>query len=153
MRFRGVIAMGVVSVLALGLNGCGQGGGGAPSASVKAALAGLPPQYADADLANGKGQFSLCRSCHTAVKDGPNMTGPNLYGVFGRAVASRPGYAFSDALKAKGGVWDAASLDQWITDPKAYAPGTKMSFVGLKDPKDRRDTIAYLKVVSSGGAE
>jgi cytochrome c len=56
-------------------------------------------------------------------------------------------------LKAKGGVWDAARLDQWIASPKTYAPGTKMSFIGLKDDKDRTDVIAYLKVASSGGPQ
>ena len=146
--------------LAIALTGtlaaCGQGGTPTPSKPDPAALkllADLPAAYANADLGNGKAQFSLCRSCHTAIQGGANMTGPNLYGVFGRAVASRPDYSYSTALKAKGGAWDAASIDQWIADPKTYAPGTKMSFIGLKDAKDRTDLIAYLKVVSSGGPQ
>ena len=89
-------------------------------------------------------------SCHTVVQGGPDMTGPNLYGVFGRKVASEPGYTYSDALQAKSWTWDAAHLNNWLKDPKAYAPGTKMSFYGLRDDQDRTDSIAYLKVVSSG---
>ncbi len=155
MRFAAYGA-GLVIALAGTLAACGQGGAPTPSKPDPAAqklLADLPPAYAHADLNNGRGQFSLCRSCHTAIQGGANMTGPNLYGVFGRAVASRSDYSFSSALKAKGGTWDAASIDAWITDPKTYAPGTKMSFIGLKDAKDRTDLIAYLKVVSSGGPQ
>jgi cytochrome c len=74
------------------------------------------------------------------------MTGPNLYGVFGRKAASVPGFSYSDPLKAAGWKWDAQHIDTWITDPKADLPGTKMTFAGLKDPKDRTDVIAYLMV-------
>jgi cytochrome c len=74
------------------------------------------------------------------------MTGPNLHGVFGRKAASVPGFTYSDVLKASGWTWDAARVDTWITDPKVALPGTKMTFAGLKDPKDRTDTIAYLMV-------
>jgi cytochrome c len=77
------------------------------------------------------------------------MTGPNLYGIFGRKAGTQPGYAYSDALKAAGWTWDAARIDQWITDPRAVLAETKMSFVGMKDPKDRTDVIAYLKVATS----
>ena len=126
--------------------------------AVKKLLAELPPQYAAADLENGKGQLSLCRSCHTVAGGGANMTGPNLYGVFGRAVASKSDFSYSAGLKAAashigGGTWDAASIDTWITNPKAVVPNTKMSFPGLKDANDRRDLIAYLKVVTGGGPQ
>jgi cytochrome c len=135
------------------LAGCG---GGATldknDPKVKALLAELPPAYAAADLSNGRNKFGLCRQCHTIVKDGPNMTGPNLYGVFGkRTGTNQPGFAYSNALKASGMTWDAAALDRWIADPRAVLPKTKMAFPGLADPNDRRDVIAYLKVASSGG--
>jgi len=103
-----------------------------------------------ADLKNGEAEFSLCRSCHTIVKDGADMTGPNLYGVVGRKIASKAGFAYSSALRAKAGVWDDANLNAWLTSPSNFAPGTKMSFPGLKDEKDRRDVIAYVKSASGG---
>ena len=113
---------------------------------VKEAQEHLPAPYNTADLSNGESKFALCQTCHTLVEGGPNMTGPNLHGVFGRKAASLAGFNYSDALKAAGWTWDAAHVDTWITDPKVAAPGTKMTFVGLKDPKDRTDLIAYLMV-------
>jgi cytochrome c len=112
------------------------------------ALAALPAPYATADLSNGESKFALCSTCHTVAAGGPNMTGPNLHGVFGRKAASTAGFSYSDALKATGWTWDAAHVDTWIADPKVALPGTKMTFVGLKDPKDRADVIAYLMVMS-----
>jgi cytochrome c len=111
-----------------------------------ALLAKLPAPYNTADLANGESKFALCSSCHTLPEGGPNLTGPNLHGIFGRKAASLPGFAYSDTLKAAGWTWDAAHIDAWITDPKVAAPGTKMTFAGMKDPKDRTDVIAYLMV-------
>ncbi|HEX3887817.1 MAG TPA: cytochrome c family protein [Phenylobacterium sp.] len=112
------------------------------------ALAALPAPYNTADLSNGESKFALCSTCHTITPDGPNMTGPNLHGIFGRKAASHPGFSYSDALKGTGWTWDAAHIDTWITDPKATLPGTKMTFAGLKDPKDRTDVIAYLMVMT-----
>jgi cytochrome c len=66
--------------------------------------------------------------------------------VFGRKAASLDSFAYSDGLKAAGYSWDVERLDKWITDPRAMIPGTKMTFFGIKDPKDRTDVIAYLKV-------
>ena len=109
-------------------------------------LASLPAPYNTGDLENGKRKFAMCRSCHTINQGGPNMTGPNLYGVFGRKAGAVEGFAYSDAVKAAGFVWEAKHLDQWLADPRGFMPGTKMSFMGLKEPKDRIDVIAYLKV-------
>ncbi len=114
-------------------------------------LASLPAPYNTGDVAEGKVQFNKCLSCHTVVKDGPVMTGPNLYGIFGEKAGVRPGFAFSPQMKASAFTWDAAKMDTWITKPDAMIPGTKMTFVGLKDPKQRIDLIAYVKVASSGG--
>lgn len=109
-------------------------------------VAALPAPYNTGDLENGKRKFAMCRSCHTINQGGPNMTGPNLYGLFGRKAGSIEGFAYSDAVKSAGFVWEAKHLDQWLADPRGFMPGTKMSFMGIKDPKDRIDVIAYLKV-------
>lgn len=147
----------------LGLAACGQGGDDASApaqgakapetaqpdaAEVQALLAALPAPYNTADLENGRRQFGLCRSCHTVVEGGPNMTGPNLHGVFGRPAGSVEGYRYSEALQNAGFVWDAERLDAWLANPRTYLPGNRMTFVGLDDPKKRIDLIAYLKIES-----
>lgn len=97
------------------------------------------------DPAKGADVFKKCAACHNADKGGANALGPNLYAVVGDAEASgRGGFAFSDALKAHGGKWTFDELGKWLTSPKAYAPGTKMTFAGLSNPQDRANVIAYL---------
>ncbi|MEO8927580.1 MAG: cytochrome c family protein [Caulobacteraceae bacterium] len=118
-------------------------------AQKKKALASLPSAYRSADLDNGQAKFALCKSCHTATRDGPDMVGPNLYDVFGRRAGTKPGFAYSDALKVSKITWDADTLDKWIAGPRADVPGTKMTYLGLENPKDRIDLIAYLKVVTT----
>jgi len=147
----------LTALAALTLAGCGQGDAGgdappaqarpAPTAAEKAALlAALPAPYNQADLENGRRVFARCRSCHTITEGGPNMTGPNLYGVFGRAAGSQPKFNYSAAVKNAGFTWDAERLDHWLENPRTFLQGTKMSFAGLPDATDRRDVIAYLKV-------
>jgi len=98
-----------------------------------------------ADAGKGADVFKKCAACHNADKGGANALGPNLYGVVGEAAATgRGGFAFSDALKSKGGKWDFDNLNAWLTSPKTYAPGTKMTFAGLSNPQDRANVIAYL---------
>lgn len=118
----------------------------APTVDRTAALASLPAPYNQANLDNGRRVFARCRSCHTIAEGGSNMTGPNLYGVFGRQAGGYPGYRYSDALKAAGFVWDAEHLDEWLENPRTYLVGTKMSFAGIPNPTERRDVIAFLKV-------
>ena len=122
----------------------------APAAATEAEklalLATLPAPYNTADLVNGKKVFAVCKSCHTVVSGGANMTGPNLYGMFGRKPGTAEGYKYSDVVKAATFTWDAEHLDQWLASPKTFMPGTKMTFMGVKDAKDRVDLIAYLKV-------
>lgn len=148
------LTIGILAIGSVALAGCG---GGNPQISntdpaVQKLVAELGPAYAGADVVAGRAKFEACRTCHTIAKDGPNMTGPNLQGVFGKvAGANKPGYAYSDALKASGITWDAAAIDKWITSPRDDVHGTKMSFPGMPDPTDRRDVIAYVKVASSGG--
>jgi len=89
--------------------------------------------------------FKKCQACHTAEKGGPNGTGPDLWNVMGESIAQgHNGFPFTDALKSKGGTWDWGNMSEWLKSPKAFAPGTKMTFAGLSKPQDRADVIAYL---------
>lgn len=110
-----------------------------------AAVEPIGMRMAKAEMSKGETIFAKCKACHTIAQGGANGIGPNLWGVVGEAqAAGRGGYAFSDALKAKGGKWDFASLDEWLTSPAKYATGTKMSFAGISDPMQRADVILYL---------
>lgn len=90
-----------------------------------------------------------CFACHTFTEGGKAGIGPNLYGIVGAPHAHMQGYAYSEALKSKQGPWTYSELYQWLKKPSAYAPGTKMTFVGVPDPKDRADIIAYLRSLSA----
>ena len=116
---------------------------------IKALIATLHAPYNTGDYEAGKTLFAQCAACHTTTQGGPNMTGPNLYGIFGRKSGTAPGFSYSDGLAALGQTWDAPKIDTWIAGPKAVVPDTHMTFVGMKDPKNRIDTIAYLKVATS----
>jgi cytochrome c len=104
---------------------------------------------ASADAAKGEQVFKKCAACHNADQGGANALGPNLWGVVGKPHAAHPGFAFSDALKGVPGNWDFKALDSWLTSPKKYAPGTKMTFAGLGNPQDRADVIAFLNTHGS----
>jgi cytochrome c len=99
---------------------------------------------AKADPAKGADVFKKCAACHNADKGGPNQLGPNLWGVLGEPIGQGKGFAFSPALSGKGGSWNWDSLSQWLTSPKAFAPGTKMTFAGISNPQDRANVMAFL---------
>jgi cytochrome c len=99
---------------------------------------------AKADPAKGADVFKKCAACHNAEKGGPNQLGPNLWGVLGEPIGKGKGFPFTPALASKGGNWDWHSLDPWLTSPKGFAPGTKMTFAGISNPQDRANVIAYL---------
>jgi cytochrome c len=98
------------------------------------------------DAAKGEQVFRQCSVCH-ATEAGVTKLGPSLAGVAGRKAAAEPGFAYSDAMKAYGKVWDKATLDAYLTNPAATVPGGKMVFVGLKDAAQRADVIAYLETL------
>jgi cytochrome c len=100
---------------------------------------------ATADVAKGQKTFKKCAACHTGDKGGKNKVGPNLYGVVNAGKGSKDGFSYSAALIGVGGNWDYASLNSFLTKPKAYIPGTKMSFAGFKKVNDRAAVIAYLR--------
>ena len=98
-----------------------------------------------ADAANGEKVFRKCKACHTIEKDGKHRVGPNLHGVVGAKAAGKDGYKYSKAMKESGLTWDEATLDKYLTKPKALVKKTKMAFAGIKKDSDRADVIAYLK--------
>ena len=93
------------------------------------------------DANHGEALYEACQDCHSLDK---NDVGPRHRGVFGRKAASLPDYDYSDALKSANITWNEETLDKWLTDPQAVAPGAKM-FFHLDNPQDRADVIAYLK--------
>ena len=101
-------------------------------------------RLAKADVAKGETTFAKCKACHSVDQGGANGIGPNLWAIVGGAQAGHAGFAYSDALKGKGGKWDFASMDEWLASPAKYATGTKMSFAGLTDAQQRADVIVYL---------
>jgi cytochrome c len=102
-------------------------------------------RLASADVKRGETAAKQCASCHTFEKGGPNRVGPNLYGIVNRAKAAVAGFNYSAAMKAKGGEWTYENLDQFLAAPKAYVPGTSMSYAGLARGGQRADLIAYLR--------
>lgn len=117
--------------------------GGAPK---KAAVADpIADLIAGADLAKGQKLSKACAACHSFDKGGPNKIGPNLFGVYNATKGKHAGFAYSDALMAKGGKWDVDSLNQFLWKPKKYMPGTKMNYAGMKKAEDRAAMVKYLQ--------
>ena len=116
------------------------------AATAIAATSLAPSARAEGDAAAGKAVFNKCAICHSPAA-GKNMIGPSLFGVVGRKSASIEGFSYSDAMKAADKTWDEATLDTYLTNPKAMVPGTKMIFPGLPKPEDRANLIAYLSTL------
>ena len=115
--------------------------GGAGGGESAVPLANL---LAAADPAKGEAVFAKCAACHTINSGGANGIGPNLFGALGKTHGHVPGFAYSDALKGVAGNWDFEGMNAWLTSPRKYAPGTKMSFAGLSSPEDRANLIVYM---------
>ena len=115
------------------------------SAAALLAAAATPAAAQNADADAGKRAFLQCRACHTVDAGGRNLAGPNLHGMFGAKMGSKPGFTYSTALKNAGFAWTEERLDKWLADPRGALPGNRMLFLGVKDPKVRRLLIAYLK--------
>ncbi|MCL6729895.1 c-type cytochrome [Sphingomonas hankyongi] len=120
-----------------------EGEGGAAEAEKPIAF-----YLASADPAKGQQVFNKCTACHNAEKGGANQLGPNLWGILGEPVGKGKGFAFSPALAEKGGNWSWDTLGAWLHSPKAFAPGTKMTFAGISNPQDRANVIAFLNTKS-----
>ena len=110
----------------------------------------IAPGYAQ-DAASGEKIFAQCKTCHQIGENARNAVGPVLNGLFGRKAGMIEGYSYSPANKNSGITWDEATFREYIKDPKAKVPGTKMTFPGLKDPKQIDDIVAYLKQFDTTG--
>jgi len=99
-----------------------------------------------ADVEAGKTEFKKCALCHT-TEPGKNKIGPSLFGVVGRKSATLENFNYSEAMKKFDHTWDEATLDEYLTDPRATVPGTKMIFPGIKEKTERDDVIAYLETL------
>ena len=152
--FAGIVALGLSSIsghyfrankphrpekMGYEIEGVEAEGGGAAAEKPIADL------LATADPAKGEAIFAKCTSCHTINAGGANGIGPNLYGTMGEGIGQgKGGFAFSDPLKAVGGTWDFDKMNAWLTSPRKFAPGTKMTFAGLPKAEDRANVMVYL---------
>ncbi len=127
----------------------------APAAATPvAAPAGDQPSLsallASADVANGERLArQQCGICHTFTQGGRNGVGPNLWDTVGKPHGHIDGFNYSAALKGKAGPWTYEQLNAWLTAPTQYAPGTRMIFAGIRDPKARADIIAYMRTLAA----
>lgn len=125
---------------------------GSAGGSVKAQLPDpVMELIATADLAKGEKLSKACAACHSFDKGGPHKVGPNLYNSVGAPKAAKGGFEYSPAMAAFGGAWGYEDLNYFLWKPKAYMPGTKMNYNGLKKPGDRAALIAWLRSQGSSG--
>lgn len=110
------------------------------------------PALADGDPVAGKAVFNQCRACHQIGPNAKNSVGPVLNGIIGRKAGVYEGYNFSDANKNSGLTWDEATLTEYLKNPKAKVPGTKMIFPGLRTDTQIVNVIAYLKTIGADGS-
>jgi cytochrome c len=107
---------------------------------------------ASADATQGAEQAKKCGACHDMSEANANKTGPGLYDVVERVIGSHPGFAYSDVMaghQAAGDTWTYDNLNHFLTSPKAFAPGTKMTFAGVKNDQERANIIAFLSTLSA----
>jgi cytochrome c len=105
------------------------------------------------DAAGGENVFKQCRACHAVGPEARNLVGPLLNGLDGRKSGTIEGYSYSDANKNSGITWSEASFKEYIVNPVAKIPGTKMAFAGVKRDKDIADLWAYLKAFKADGSK
>ena len=141
---RNVVACCLLVTATVGVGGCGRSNDGDQqrSVSTEETISSLPSGETDVGSLR-PAVFGACAMCHSEVKD-QNRLGPSLHGVVGRRAGTLTGFTFSPAMKASGLTWDEATLDRFIEDPHATAPGTRMSYAGMKDPGKRAEIIRYL---------
>lgn len=107
----------------------------------------IEERLAQADIEKGRNVTKKCIACHSFKNDGKNKIGPNLFSIFNRKIASVENFTYSKVLENMNNEWDAVKLDAFLTNPKKWAPGTKMIFVGIKDGQDRANVIKYMQTL------
>jgi len=104
----------------------------------------LAPGRAAADIAAGQAEFNKCKICHTVESGGRNVVGPNLHGIFGRKAGTADKFAYSEAMRNSGIVWDDETLAKYLRSPREVVRGGKMAFPGIKDDEQIANLLAYL---------
>jgi cytochrome c len=122
--------------------------GAGPAQPAEEPLPDFGTVLAKADVAKGQQISQRCQQCHDLSKGGPDKIGPNLWGVVGRARASRSSFSYSSAMSSSHAPWTFEALFRYLKSPQAMVPGTKMSFAGLPSAQDRIDLIAWLRTQS-----
>jgi len=122
----------------------------APSETGKAAPAEVPIEkaLASADVKRGEATAKICQTCHNLTKGAGPKIGPDLWDVVGRPKGSVAGFAYSETMKSKGGEWTVGDLNTFLTNPRGFVPGTKMTFAGLPREDQRAAVTAFLNTLS-----
>lgn len=118
---------------------------------VLALLVVMPSVVHAQDVAAGEKSFNKCRVCHQVGETAKNAVGPPLNGLFGRKSGTMEGFNYTEANKGSGITWDEAVFAEYIKDPKAKIPGTKMAFAGIKNEQEVKDLTAFLKQFGKDG--
>jgi cytochrome c len=121
------------------------------AAAVAMAVVGFTGHAMAQDVEAGEKVFTKCRACHQIGETAKNSVGPNLNGLIGRHSGSVEGYNYSEANKNSGLTWDEATFKEYITNPRAKVPGTKMVFPGLTSEAERNNLTAYLAQFGADG--
>jgi cytochrome c len=141
-----------MGLLSFFLAGCGTGGDEQRSVGAPDDPVDIGALLANADVERGKMLYLQCRACHSLEEGGMHKVGPNLHGMFGSKAAFATGFTYSDPMVNSGVVWSPDTLDPWLRRPSEFIPGTRMVFVGIKNPQDRANLIAFLQSQTSPGA-
>lgn len=128
MKFSKILSLGVVAIFLVAASGA----------------------MAAGDVSKGQKLAKKCKACHTLKKGKKNKLGPNLYGVIGAKAGSVEGYKYSKAMKASDVIWSGAAFTEFLTKPRKFVKGTKMSFPGIKKANQRADLLAYFETLTDG---